>query len=63
MPTEYPLTNPSGAIAAGNEASRDRASREAGLSQMFGQILGQRPTLASMTPSAADAITMNPELF
>ena len=63
MPTEYPLTNPSGAIAAGNEASQARASQEAGLSKMFGQILGQRPTLAQMTPDAAYAISQNPDIF
>jgi len=63
MPTQYPMTDSASAINASNEANRQRAAQEAGLSKMFGQVLGQRPTLAQMTPDAAYAISQNPDIF
>lgn len=44
IPTEYPVTNPSGAIAASGAASERRAGEIAGLSALFGQALGQGNT-------------------
>jgi len=63
MPTEYPLANPTGAIATSENAAKRRAGEEAGLSALFSQALGRRPTLAQMTPDAAYAISQNPDLF
>ena len=44
IPTEYPVTNPSGALAASGAASERRAGEIAGLSALFGQALGQGNT-------------------
>lgn len=44
IPTEYPVTSPSGAIAASGAASERRAGEIAGLSALFGQVLGQGNT-------------------
>jgi hypothetical protein len=44
IPTEYAMTNPTGAIAARNAASASRADEIAGLSALFGQALGQGQT-------------------
>lgn len=52
IPTAYPMTDASAALNTSNAADRRRAEQEAGLSKMFGQVLGQRPSLASLTPSA-----------
>jgi len=44
IPTEYAMTNPSGAIAARNAAAQAKANETAGLSALFGQVLGQGQT-------------------
>lgn len=41
IPEAYPITNPQGAIAAGNAADEARAGQIAGLSALFGQAMGQ----------------------
>lgn len=44
IPTEYPMANPSGALATRNAASQSKANEIAGLSALFGQALGQGQT-------------------
>jgi hypothetical protein len=44
LPTEYTLTNPSGAIAASNAARMGKAEEEAGLAALFGQVLNPGKT-------------------
>jgi len=63
LPNAYPMSDSSSALNANSAADRRRSEEIAGLSKMFGQVLGQRPTLASMTPDAANTIAMNPGLF
>jgi hypothetical protein len=63
IPTSYPMTDSSSALNASTAADKRRSDEIAGLSALFGQALGQRPTLAQMTPDAAYAISQNPDIF
>ena len=44
IPTEFPTTNPQGALAATEAARQSKAQEEAGLAALFGQVLGQGKT-------------------
>lgn len=44
IPTEFPLTNPQGAISAANTAREAKAEEQAGLAALFGQVIGQNKT-------------------
>jgi hypothetical protein len=63
IPTSFPMADSSSALNAANAADRRQAEQQAGLSRLFGQALGQRPTPAQLAPSVADAIAENPALF
>lgn len=63
MPTEFPITNSSSALAMREAASQSRAGREAGLAALFAQAMGQPAPSSMLRPSVDATITNRSDIF
>jgi hypothetical protein len=63
LPSEFPTTNAASAIAMRESADRDRAAREAGLSELFARAMGQPTPTNRLTPSVNALMENRTDIF